>query len=147
VQENTLFVLFISLSLITTPQLPAAQNIDQLYQQGITAQNDSNYSQAEAIWRQVLQQIPKDATAYFYLSKALAFQNKQQEAVTAYQQPIQLNPNDVRAYENLGLALYKQKKLDETLAVLRKAISLDPNNANNDKDVGNVLRNSKNLMP
>ena len=54
--------------LATVPNLAVAQSIDQLFQQGNAAQSALQYSQAEAIWRRVLQQEPKNVVAYSNLA-------------------------------------------------------------------------------
>ncbi len=144
-RKSIVISLFITLSLAVFPQLVTAQSIDLLYQQGISAQNEGKHSDAESVWRQVLELTPKDATAYFYLGKALYSQKKLEEAIAAYQKAIQLNPNDVRAHNNLGVILTENKKLDEAIAVYRKAIQIDPQFALAYKNLGLLLYDQKKI--
>jgi len=96
----------LSLALATTPQLANAQtNIEQLFQQGKAAQSAGQYSQAEEIWRRVLQLNPNDAVAYNNLGDALYNQKKLREAIAAYRKAIELYPNYAAAYNGLGNAL------------------------------------------
>jgi superkiller protein 3 len=132
--------LLLSLSLIATPRLVLAQSIDQLFQQGNATQDAGNYSQAEAIWRRVIQLNPKDASAYFYLGKALYSQKKLDEAIAAFHKAIQLNSNYANAYSNLGTALGQQGEPDEAIAAFRQAIQLNPKDATAYNNLGNVLR-------
>ena len=156
--HNRIFTtLFLILSLTTTPQLVVAQNdIEQLFQQGNAAETVGNNSQAETIWRKVLdaavaayqkaiQLNPNDADAYYNLGIALSDQKKLDAAVAAYQKAIQLNPNYALAYYNLGNALSKQKKLDAAVAAYEKAIQLNPNYALAYYHLGNALSEQKKL--
>ncbi|MEH2250613.1 tetratricopeptide repeat protein [Nostoc sp.] len=135
-----LVALLLSLSLAMTPQVAVAQtSIEQLFQQAKAAQNASNYSEAEAIWRRVLQLDPKNASAYVGLGNVLGSQGKYDEALAAFQKAIQLDPKYARAYGGLGSALGSQGKYDEALAAFQKAIQLDPKNAYAYDGLGSVL--------
>ncbi len=141
-----LIALFLSLSLVTTPQLASAQTpIDRLFQQGNAAQEAGKYSEAEAIWRRILEIEPKNAVAYYNLGNALYHQKKLDEAIAAYEKAIQLNPKNADIYYNLGIALRNQGKLNEAIAKYQKAIQLDPKDANAYNGLGNVLRNQGKL--
>ncbi|MEH2148289.1 hypothetical protein [Nostoc sp.] len=63
--HNRIFtILFLTLFLATTPQFVVAQNnIEQLFKQGDAAETVGNNSQAEKIWRQVLQVEPNNGKA------------------------------------------------------------------------------------
>ncbi len=119
--------LLLVLFLITIIQGCHAPTIDELFQQGNTAQGAGNYVQAENIWRKVIQLNPKDADAYTNLGNALSDQGKLDEAIAAYRQALQLNPKYAYAYTNLGVALSDQGKLEEAIAAYRQALSLPEN--------------------
>ena len=140
-----LLALFLTLFLATIPQVAVAQSLDQLSQQSNAAQQAGKYSQAESIWRKLIQLDPNNAKAYNGLGIALGNQKKLDEAIAAFRKAIQLDPNSAKAYYNLGIALYYQKKLDEAIAAYRKAIQLDPNSANAYIGLGNALRNQNKL--
>ena len=73
--------------LVTAPQLAFAQTTEQLIRQGSAAQEAQLYSQAEQIWRRVLQKQPKNAQAYLNLGDVLLEQKgKLKEATAAYRQ-------------------------------------------------------------
>ncbi len=146
VRNSKLIAFFLSLSLATTPQLAFAQtSVEQLFQQGNAAQNAGKYSQAEAIWRRVLQIDPKDADAYYNLGVALYYQKKLEQAIAAYNKAIQLNPKLAEVYNGLGIVLGKQGKLEQAIAAFKKAIQLNPNYANAYNNLGIVLRNQGKL--
>ncbi|MBW4569568.1 MAG: tetratricopeptide repeat protein [Tolypothrix carrinoi HA7290-LM1] len=125
--------------------MAVAQSIEQLFQQGNAAQEAENYTQAENIWRRIIQQYPNNANAYYNLGNALYYQKKLDEAIAAYRKAIQLNPNDADAYIGLGNTLSDQKKLDEAIAAYRKAIQLNPNYANAYINLGIALSQQKKL--
>jgi protein O-GlcNAc transferase len=145
--HNRIFTtLFLILSLATTPQLVVAQNnIEQLFQQGDAAETVGNNSQAETIWRQVLELEPNNGKAYNNLGNALRRQGKIDEALAAHQKALQLNPNDAEAYVGIGNVLNAQGKSEEALASHQKALQLNPKLAIAYNGLGNALRQQKKL--
>ncbi|MEG4068139.1 tetratricopeptide repeat protein [Microcoleus sp. Pol11C2] len=136
-----LLALVLTLSLAGMPQLAVAQTIEELFQQGNAAQKAENYSQAEAIYRRIIQLEPNNAKAYNHLGIALYYiQGKLEEAITAYRQAIQLDPQYADAYYNLGMALYKQEKLEEAIVASRQATQLEPKSAAAYYNLGVMLR-------
>ncbi|MEM9275243.1 MAG: tetratricopeptide repeat protein [Cyanobacteria bacterium P01_F01_bin.143] len=107
-----------------------SQNINQLFQHGNAAQDRGDYSEAERIFRQVIEINPNDATAYNELGIALRKQGELEEAIANHQKAIQLNPNYANAYNNLGNALADQGRLDDAIANYEKSIELNPNASN-----------------
>ncbi len=136
-----LLALVLTLSLAGMPQLAVAQTIDELFQQGIVALLTGNYTQAESIWRRVIQLYPNNAGAYSNLGVALYQQGKLEEAIAAYRQAIQLNPKDASDYYSLGNALRNQGKVEEAIAAYRQAIQIDPKDATAYDGLGFVLYN------
>jgi superkiller protein 3 len=134
----------LTLSLATTLN-GCSPSIDQLIKQGADAQKIKNYSQAEAIYRKIIQRQPNNAEAYYKLCDVLDDQNKLDDAVAACQKSITLNTNDAQTYFVLGIVLKKQKKLEEALKSYRRAIELDPKDAAAYNGVGNVLYDQKKL--
>ena len=147
IMRNRIFsILLLTLSLTTTPQLVFAQNtVQQLFKQGETAETVGDNSQAETIWRKVLQVEPNNGKAYNNLGNALRRQGKLPEALTAHQKALQLNPNDAEAYVGIGNVLNAQGKPDEAVAAYRKAIEFDPKYAKAYNSLGNVLSDQKKL--
>nr|WP_242033661.1 serine protease [Phormidium sp. FACHB-592] len=131
------------LTLGTLPKLAAAQSLEQLVQQGRTAQAAKQYSQAEAAWRRVLGQDPKNADAYLGLGHALSGQKGFAEAIAAYRQALTLNPKNADAYLGLGHALSGQKGFAEAIAAYRQALTLNPKNAEAYLGLGHVLSDRK----
>ncbi|WP_217481665.1 serine protease [Nostoc sp. TCL240-02] len=145
--HNRIFTtLFLTLFLATTPQFVVAQNnIEQLFKQGDAAESVGNNSQAETIWRKVLQVEPNNGKAYNNLGNALRRQGKLEEALAAHQKALQLNPNDAEAYVGIGYVLNAQGKLEEAIASYQKAIQLNPNLAIAYYNLGVALSDQKKL--
>ena len=141
-----LLALVLTLSLAGMPPLAVAQTIEELFQQGNAAQKAENYSQAEAVYRRIIQLEPNNAKAYNHLGTALYYiQGKLEEAIAAYRQAIQIDPQYAAAYTNLGNALTNQEKLEEAIAAYRQAIQLDPKDADAYNNLGNALTNQGKL--
>ncbi|WP_414584480.1 tetratricopeptide repeat protein [Scytonema sp. PCC 10023] len=150
-RHQTIFVIVLTLCLAVTPGLVAAQSsIEQLLKQVNAAESVGNYSQAENIWRRVLQLEPNNSNAYNNLGNALRQQKKLDKAIDAYKKAIQIDGNFADAYNGLGNALYDQrkydqKKLDKAIDAFQKAIQLDPNYADAYNGLGNALYDQKKL--
>jgi len=140
-----LLALVLTLSLAGMPQLAVAQTIEELFQQGNAAQSAGNYTQAESIWRRVIQLEPNNAKAYYQLCYVLDDQNKLDNAVAACRKSIALNSNDAQTYNVLGVALKNQGKLEEAIAAYRQAIQLDPKYAKAYNNLGVALKNQGKL--
>ena len=124
--RRKLWAFWLTVALAVTPQASMAQTIDELFRQGNAAQSAGNYVQAEAIWRRVLREEPKNSGAYNNLGNALSDQGKLEEAIAAYRQALELNPKDAEAYYNLGNVLSDQGKLEEAIAAYRQALEVNP---------------------
>lgn len=135
-----LLALLLTLSVAATSPAAVAQSIDQLFEQGIVAQADGNYFQAELIWRRVIEIDPELALAYGNLGVALYNQGKLEEAIAAFRQAIRLQPRYGYAYNNLGIALADQGKLGGAIAAFRQVIQLYPTYAPSYNNLGLVLR-------
>ncbi|MEH2319442.1 tetratricopeptide repeat protein [Nostoc sp.] len=145
--HNRIFTtLFLTLSLASTPQFVVAQNnIEQLFKQGDAAEVVGNNSQAETIWRKVLQVEPNNGKAYNNLGNALRRQGKLEEALASHQKALQLNPNDADAYVGIGNVLNAQGKIEEAIASHNNALQLNPNSATAYNGLGKVLYGKKQL--
>ncbi len=141
-----LLALVLTLSMAGMPQLAVAQTIEELFQQGNGDQEAKNYSQAEAIYRRIIQLEPNNAKAYYKLCYVLDDQNnKLDDAVAACRKSIALNSNNAETYYLLGYVLKRQGKLEEAIAAYRQAIELDPKDAAPYKGLGNALSDQKKL--
>jgi tetratricopeptide (TPR) repeat protein len=103
-----------------------------------------NISQAEQLYRLVLQSDPRHADAYHMLGVALCQAGRLQEAVTAIRHALSLSPRAGVFYANLGVALEALGQMDEAINSYREAIRLRPEDADAHYNLGNVLRVQKN---
>ncbi|MBC1193788.1 tetratricopeptide repeat protein [Microcystis aeruginosa BLCCF158] len=127
------------------PPTTVAQTLEQLWQQGETAQAQKKYPEAERIWRQIIQLDPNSAVAFSNLCAALFRQNKLDEAPIFCQKALALDPKLPETYYNLGNVLYDQKKLTEAEEMYRRAIELDDKYVYAYNNLGNVLRDQNKL--
>jgi len=124
----------LTLALMIMPPTTVAQTLEQLWQQGETAQSEKKYPEAERIWRQIIQLEPNSADAYNNLGNVLSDQKKLTEAEEMYRRALDL-PDDTTgtpttahtlAHNNLGLLLQEQGKLEAAIAEFEKATKIDP---------------------
>ncbi|ELP54185.1 tetratricopeptide repeat family protein [Microcystis aeruginosa TAIHU98] len=135
----------LTLALMIMPPTTVAQTLEQLWQQGETAQAQKKYPEAERIWRQIIQLDPNSAVAFSNLCAALFRQNKLDEAPIFCQKALALDPKLPETYNGLGNVLYDQKKLTEAEEMYRRAIALDDKYVYAYYGLGNVLRDQKKL--
>ena len=135
----------LTLALMIMPPTTVAQTLEQLWQQGETAQAQKKYPEAERIWRQIIQLDPNSAVAFSNLCAALFRQNKLDEAPIFCQKALALDPKLPETYNNLGIVLRAQKKLKEAEEMYRRAIALDDKYVDAYNNLGNVLADQKKL--
>ena len=135
----------LTLALMIMPPTTVAQTLEQLWQQGETAQSQKKYPEAERIWRQIIQLEPNSAVAFSNLCDALFRQNKLDEALIFCQKSLALDPKLPETYKNIGNVLYLQKKLTEAEEMYRRAIALDDKYVDAYNGLGNVLADQKKL--
>ncbi|REJ40626.1 MAG: tetratricopeptide repeat protein [Microcystis flos-aquae TF09] len=127
------------------PPTTVAQTLEQLWQQGETAQAQKKYPEAERIWRQIIQLYPNSAVAFSNLCAALFRQNKLDEALIFCQKSLALDPKLPQTYKNIGDVLYLQKKLTEAEEMYRRALALDDQYVYAYNNLGLVLYDQKKL--
>jgi predicted O-linked N-acetylglucosamine transferase (SPINDLY family) len=97
-------------------------------------------AEAEAIYRQVLVQVPEHPGALHFLGLLAAQTGHPAAAIELISQAIALRPDYAEAYSSLGFILAGQGRLDEAVATLRQAIALGPELAEAHTNLGNALR-------
>lgn len=99
------------------PTAPTLEQAKQVLQAG-------QYDQAETQLRQIVNQQPDSAEAYFNLGLSLHLQMELEEAIQTYEQAIKLDPTYDQPYTNKGLALIEANQLDEASAVFQQVLAL-----------------------
>ncbi len=105
-------------------KLDKKESRQAIVRQAIQLYQDRNYVASEAIFRQLLENQPKEAKYHFYLGNSLFYQQKIEEATQAYQEAISLNPKYALAYNSLGFLHASQGQWDEAIGQYQKALEI-----------------------
>lgn len=120
--------------------LPSDQLASNAFQSAMQYHHQGNFAQAEALYRQILQQDPNHADALHFLG-VLAHQVGQNEAAVALiSKAINIFPTSSGMYCNLGLALQALGKRDAAVENYQKAIVLQPDYPDAYYNLGNTLQ-------
>jgi len=99
----------------------------------LLTRDSREFPRAEEQLRQAIRLQPNFAKAHFDLSRALAYEHKDDEAIEQLREAIRLKPGFAEAHNTLGAALYNQGttrhdqgKIDQAMGHIRQAIRLDP---------------------
>jgi tetratricopeptide (TPR) repeat protein len=82
--------------------------------------------EAEAAWKQVLDQSPSSPEAYAHLGLLEARQEHYKEAVPLYRKALELGPQIASVQLNLGLALFKGGELRQSIEVFDALLKNQP---------------------
>ncbi|MCF3606965.1 tetratricopeptide repeat protein [Planktothrix agardhii 1033] len=120
-------------------KLDKKESRQAIFRQAIQLYQTRNYAASEAIFRQLVENQPKEAKYYFYLGNSLFYQRKIEEATQVYQEAISLNPQYGLAYNALGFLHASQGQWDEAIAQYQKALEINPDYAEALKNLGESL--------
>jgi Tfp pilus assembly protein PilF len=123
--------------MITIAPQPAA--IEAALQEALVHQRAGRLSEAERLYRSILQARPDHPGISNNLGLALKDQGKLEEAAATFQRVLAVKPDDTLAHCNLGNVLRLQGKLDQAAASYRRAIALRPDMALAHKNLGTAL--------
>ncbi len=94
---------------------------------------------AEQAYRQVLNQDPTAAHAWYMLGAIGQVRGRIEESVANYREALRLSPDFPEACNNLGVALHALRRGEEAIDVLRRALALRPDYAEAHNNLGNAL--------
>jgi len=117
------------------PQLTVEQTLQAARQH----HQAGHLPQAEALYRQILQQQPHHADALHLLGVIAHQAGRHDIAVDLIGRAVAVNPNYPEAYGNLGMVLQAQGNLDGAIAAFRQAIALNPNYPEAYSNLGHAL--------
>lgn len=118
---------------------PSAEQLAQWLRQAIQAQQRGQLTEAETLYRQVLQRNPQQVEALHFLG-VLAAQHGQHEIATELiRRALDLNPQYADAWNNLGNVLTALKQPEEATDAYRRTIELSPANVSAYGNLGVIL--------
>lgn len=108
------------------------------------------YSEAAAIYEQLLKENPKDAALWnrlgiAYQQLAQPDNNYTKEALKCYDKASKVDKDNAPAWNNMGTIYYEQKKYSRAIRDYQKAIDIDKENATFYSNIGMALLGSKRL--
>jgi predicted TPR repeat methyltransferase len=116
--------------------------IDEAMSTAIFLQQQGRLSDAEGIYRKILDVRPDHADALHYLGVLLHQQGQSEEGAVFIGQSLELAPDQADWWSNLGIVFKAMGKIDEAAEAYAQAIALDPNHANAYSNLG-VLRRAQ----
>ncbi len=97
-------------------------------------------SQAETIYRTVLEQAPEHPQALYLLGSLNAQNGRWPEAVELLQRAVVVRPDHPDTHGNLAIALQNEGRLDDAIAHFRKSLALHPGFAAGHSNLGVALQ-------
>ncbi|NQV82788.1 MAG: tetratricopeptide repeat protein [Rhodospirillales bacterium] len=111
---------------------------------GAQYHNSGNLSQAEGIYRQVLQTDPKQPDALQLLGVIALQRDNNELAVDLLTRSLAIESGFANVHASLGLALKRTGKIDEAIASFDTAITIDPNNVEAHLNLGFLFKDTGN---
>jgi protein O-GlcNAc transferase len=96
-------------------------------------------TQAEAIYRQILQQQPDHPDALYLLGLIADQTGNTAIAIELYRETLNIKPDYAEAHQRLGLVLKNQGKLNEAIVCYREALALEPGSVDAHHNLGLAL--------
>jgi predicted TPR repeat methyltransferase len=123
-----------------SPTKDRAVSLDEAISIAIRLQQNEQWTDADDIYRRILEVAPDNPDALHYSGVLAHQQGRSEQAVVLLQRSLELEPDRADWYSNLGIVLRDRMKLDEAIVAFEHAITLDPNHANAHNNLGVVLR-------
>lgn len=150
-----------TVKLQTSGEQKAAQQVQELFDNSLKAQQSGNYQQAIDGYKQLTNMMPREASYWYALGTAYQAAQQVDDAIAAYQKASQLDPNnkdykkvaanalDIKAAPIVDDAVKKQNSGDLTGAIegYKKAILLVPDNARLHTNLASALQSADQFAP
>ncbi|WP_445629182.1 tetratricopeptide repeat protein [Nostoc sp. DSM 114167] len=118
----------------------ALQLASQYYQ-------SKRFTQAEEIYRQIIDLDPQQSEAFYGLGLLAQQQEQYQNAEQFFQAALQLQPEAGSIHNSLGFSLQQQGKLEEAIACYEKALLILPDSIEVQINIKNILHIQGKLSP
>jgi predicted O-linked N-acetylglucosamine transferase (SPINDLY family) len=105
----------------------------------MTAYRAGKHADAQALCRQLLQDLPDFFDALQLLGVSLVECGRFAEAVPSLERAVALDPRSADAQSNLGFTLFNLERHDEARVLLEKAVALRPNFPTAQRNLANTL--------
>jgi predicted TPR repeat methyltransferase len=103
-------------------------------------QKNGQLTEAEALYRKVLELDPDQPDALHYSGLLAHQQGRSDQAFELITRSLHLAPNQPDWHSNLGILLQDQGRLQEAIAAYRRALELEPAHANAHNNIGVLMR-------
>ena len=107
--------------------------------------DEKKYSQTERLFRTALDIEPDNVNAITFLSMAMCYLNKLDDAIELAERATEIDPNDSPAWHQLCMAHYLKGDMKEAERAARSCVSEEPTNSDHWITLGMVLQNSGKL--
>jgi protein O-GlcNAc transferase len=97
------------------------------------------FTQAEQVYRQIIEVNPRQAEALYGLGMLAQQQKEYQNAESFFQATLQLQPEIAAVHNSLGYSLQQQGKLEDAIACYQKALEILPDCIEVQANLGNAL--------
>jgi len=124
---------------------PSAAQIATAIRTALSHQHAGRFSQAEAIYHQILQVAPANPDALHSLGTIALQSGRIEESIQLISRAIRFNPSNPEYYNNLGFAFHEQGDLDSAAKNYRKALSIKSDYANTHYNLHALLLNTRDV--
>lgn len=114
-------------------------SVRALLEEGLTRHKAGQLAAAEALYRKVLTQAPRQGDALFLLGRLKYQTDALDEAVALLRRAIAVDPDHALAHLTLALVLERQGRIEEAIEHLEAARKLDPRSAQAAYNLANAL--------
>ncbi|MBN3957411.1 TIGR03032 family protein [Nostoc sp. NMS8] len=108
---------------------PEFSAVEPIYEQALALQTQLRFTEAIALYEQIIRQYPQYALAWYQLGVIMDNQGQTNQAVLAYQQALTINPKYEKAHNSLGIVEAARNNLEKAIACFESAILSNPNYA------------------
>ena len=122
-----------------SPSPPDEFSIRGALQAGVAHHNAGRFTEARAVYREILDAAPDRPEALALLADILQREGADDEAIALLERAVRVAPSAAQLHRTLAGALHRRGRIDEAIAACRRAIALQPAQAAAHTDLGIVL--------